>query len=145
MTRVSAWGRGLVRKTFGWVRGLEESSTALQTSHCVAAIPQSALRAASSLYTREPFWCAVPQEVRSKLATRPLSHRFALTAPLLRGAKGSEPFGAYVATYSLPTTPSPKSPGQCVSYSAAASGLLTSLQGTDARANLSGSWYSVRL
>ena len=30
---------------------------------------------------------------------------------------------------------------QCVSYSEAASGLLTRLQGTDALANLPGSWY----
>ena len=35
----------------------------------------------------------------------------------------------------------PKPPPQCVSYSEAASGLLTSLQGTDALANLPGSWY----
>ena len=34
-----------------------------------------------------------------------------------------------------------KSPPQCVSYSEAASGLLTRLQGTDALANLPGSWY----
>ena len=45
---------------------------------------------------------------------------------------------------SLPTTPSPKSPPQCVSYSEAASGLLTGYQGTDARASLPGSRYSVR-
>ena len=37
-----------------------------------------------------------------------------------------------------------KSPPQCVSYSAAASGLLTSLQGTDAPANLPGTPYHVR-
>ena len=36
---------------------------------------------------------------------------------------------------------SPKPQPQCVSYSEAASGLLTSLQGTDALANLPGSWY----
>ena len=36
---------------------------------------------------------------------------------------------------------SPKLQPQCVSYSEAASGLLTSLQGTDALANLPGSWY----
>ena len=36
---------------------------------------------------------------------------------------------------------SPKSQPQCVSYSAAASGLLTSYQGTDALANLPGSPY----
>ena len=36
---------------------------------------------------------------------------------------------------------SPKPQPQCVSYSAAASGLLTSYQGTDALANLPGSWY----
>ena len=36
---------------------------------------------------------------------------------------------------------SPKLQPQCVSYSAAASGLLTSSQGTDALANLPGSWY----
>ena len=35
----------------------------------------------------------------------------------------------------------PKPQPQCVSYSAAASGLLTSSQGTDALANLPGSWY----
>ena len=34
-----------------------------------------------------------------------------------------------------------KSPPQCVSYSEAASGLLTGYQGTDALANLPGSWY----
>ena len=34
---------------------------------------------------------------------------------------------------------------QCVSNSEAASGLLTSHQGTDAPTNLFGSWYSVRL
>ena len=34
---------------------------------------------------------------------------------------------------------------QCVSYSEAASGLLTSLQGTDAVTKLSGTSYSVRL
>ena len=34
---------------------------------------------------------------------------------------------------------------QCVSYSEAASGLLTGLQGTDASTNLSGSRDSVRL
>ena len=34
---------------------------------------------------------------------------------------------------------------QCVSYSAAASGLLTGYQGTDAVTSLPGSWYSVRL
>ena len=34
---------------------------------------------------------------------------------------------------------------QCVSYSEAASGLLTGYQGTDARASLPGSWYRVRL
>ena len=38
-----------------------------------------------------------------------------------------------------------KSPPQCVSNSEAASGLLTSLQGTDAPANLPGTPYSVRL
>ena len=38
-----------------------------------------------------------------------------------------------------------KSPPQCVSYSEAASGLLTGLQGTDASTNLSGSRDSVRL
>ena len=38
-----------------------------------------------------------------------------------------------------------KSQPQCVSYSEAASGLLTSHQGTDAHANLCGSPYSVRL
>ena len=38
-----------------------------------------------------------------------------------------------------------KSLTQCVSASAAASGLLTSHQGTDAPTNLFGSWYSVRL
>ena len=36
---------------------------------------------------------------------------------------------------------SPKPQPQCVSYSEAASGLLTSLQGTDALANLPGSPY----
>ena len=36
---------------------------------------------------------------------------------------------------------SPKPQPQCVSYSAAASGLLTSYQGTDALASLSGSPY----
>ena len=34
---------------------------------------------------------------------------------------------------------------QCVSYSAAASGLLTRSQGTDAVTSLPGTWYSVRL
>ena len=38
-----------------------------------------------------------------------------------------------------------KSPPQCVSNSEAASGLLTSSQGTDAPTNLSGTPYSVRL
>ena len=38
-----------------------------------------------------------------------------------------------------------KSPPQCVSYSEAASGLLTGYQGTDAGASLPGSLYSVRL
>ena len=36
---------------------------------------------------------------------------------------------------------SPKLQPQCVSYSEAASGLHTGCQGTDARANLPGSWY----
>ena len=36
---------------------------------------------------------------------------------------------------------SPKSQPQCVSYSAAASGLLTRYQGTDAHASLPGSQY----
>ena len=36
---------------------------------------------------------------------------------------------------------SPKLQPQCVSYSEAASGLLTGYQGTDALANLPGSWY----
>ena len=49
-----------------------------------------------------------------------------------------------VRRYKLPTPPSPKSPQQCVSYSEAASGLLTGLQGTDARANLPGTPDSVR-
>ena len=40
---------------------------------------------------------------------------------------------------------SPKLQPQCVSYSEAASGLHTGCQGTDARANLPGSPYSVRL
>ena len=40
---------------------------------------------------------------------------------------------------------SPKPQPQCVSYSEAASGLLTGLQGTDASTNLSGSRDSVRL
>ena len=39
----------------------------------------------------------------------------------------------------------PKLPPHSVSYSEAASGLLTSLQGTDAVTNLSGTPYSVRL
>ena len=39
----------------------------------------------------------------------------------------------------------PKLPPHSVSYSEAASGLLTSLQGTDAVKNLSGTPYSVRL
>ena len=43
-----------------------------------------------------------------------------------------------------PKTKAPKSPRQCVSNSEAASGLLTSLQGTDARTNLPGTLYSVR-
>ena len=50
-----------------------------------------------------------------------------------------------VRRYKLPTPPSPKPPQQCVSYSEAASGLLTGYQGTDALTNLFGSWYSVRL
>ena len=43
-----------------------------------------------------------------------------------------------------PKTKAPKSPRQCVSNSEAASGLLTGLQGTDARTNLPGTPYSVR-
>ena len=63
----------------------------------------------------------------------------------LHTPKGVESFDAYVATQKLPTTVAHKLPGQCVSNSEAASGLLISLQGTDAPANLPGSWYSVRL
>ena len=40
---------------------------------------------------------------------------------------------------------SPKPQPQCVSYSEAASGLLTSLQGTDAVTSLPGTPYSARL
>ena len=60
----------------------------------------------------------------------------------LHTPKGVESFGAYVATQKLPTTVAPQ---QCVSYSEAASGLLTSYQGTDAGASLPGTPYSVRL
>ena len=63
----------------------------------------------------------------------------------LHTPKGVESFDAYVATQKLPTTVAHKLPGQCVSYSEAASGLLTGLQGTDAGASLSGTPYSVRL
>ena len=41
----------------------------------------------------------------------------------------------------LPSKKAIKSPPQSVSYSEAASGLLTGCQGTDALANLPGSWY----
>ena len=79
------------------------------------------------------------------LPQNPSDSAFRAASSPFRGAKGSEAFGAYVETQKLPTTAAPKSPSQYVSYSEAASGLLTSSQGTDARANLSGSWYSVRL
>ena len=51
----------------------------------------------------------------------------------------------FVCHHRPPTAAATRSPQQCISYSEAASGLLTGSQGTDARANLSGSRYSVRL
>ena len=60
---------------------------------------------------------------------------------------GRQPYCVENIKTQRPASPKkiPKSPPQCVSYSEAASGLLTSHQGTDARTNLSGSWCSVRL
>ena len=79
-----------------------------------------------------------------KACSKALSVSFADSSPRGR-AKGFAHFGAYVSTQKLPTPAANRLPSQSVSYSEAASGLLTGSQGTDAGANLSGSWYSVRL
>ena len=68
-----------------------------------------------------------------------------MTAPLSGEPRALDPSVPTYQRSSLPTTPSSKSPGQCVSNSEAASGLLTSFQGTDAHTNLPGTPYSVRL
>ena len=85
------------------------------------------------------FWGAV-----QACGKTPQSALCADSSPF-RGALGSESFGAYVATQKLATPVANKSPPHPVSYSEAASGLLTGVQGTDAVTNLPGSWDSVRL